>query len=143
MASFNQALLIGRLAADPELKQTTSGTSVSTFSLAVDRRIKKDGDPPCDFLNIVAWKEQAEFICKYFRKGQQILIRGEIQVRSWTSRDGSKRYVTEIIAKDIGFVDSKKDDPTASTIAPSYNPYTNSAATSAEFEEVDDASLPF
>jgi single-strand DNA-binding protein len=143
MASFNQALLIGRLAADPELKQTTSGTSVSTFSLAVDRRIKKDGDPPCDFLNIVAWKEQAEFICKYFRKGQQILIRGEIQVRSWTSRDGGKRYVTEIIAKDIGFVDSKKDDTTAPTVAPSYNPYTNSAAASAEFEEVDDASLPF
>lgn len=137
MASFNQALLIGRLTADPELKQTANGTSVCTFSLAVDRKLKKEGQPSCDFLNIVAWKERAEFICKHFRKGQQILIQGEIQVRSWTERSGEKRYTTEIVAKECGFVDGKKDEPTAPTAAPSY------PATSAEFEEVDDASLPF
>ena len=143
MASFNQALLIGRLTADPELKQTSNGTSVCTFSLAVDRKLKKEGQPSCDFLNVVAWKDRAEFICKYFRKGQQILIQGEIQVRSWTERDGSKRYTTEIVAKECGFVDSKKDEPTAPAVAPSYSPYTSGAATSAEFEEVDDASFPF
>lgn len=131
MASFNHVIMIGRLAADPELKQIKSGANVCSVSLAVDRNHKKDGEPSCDFFEIVAWRERAEFICKYFKKGQQILIQGQLQNRQWTDKHGQKRISTEILVNGAGFVDSKRDEQSAN--AATYNPY---QAPAPEFVEV-------
>ncbi len=92
MASLNKVILIGHLTADPELKQTPSGVSVTSFSIGVTRRFQRQGEQPqSDFINIVAWRSTAEFITKYFRKGSAICICGSIQTRTWTANDGSKR----------------------------------------------------
>ena len=106
MASFNKVILMGRLCADPELKQTPNGVTVTSFSLAVDRRAK---DSPCDFISVVAWRQTAEFICKYFKKGQAILVCGELQTRSWTDNNGQKRTATEVVASEATFCETKKD----------------------------------
>lgn len=107
--SFNKVILMGRLTADPELKQSTSGTSVTSFNLAVDRRLGKDGERKCDFITIVAWRQTAEFICKYFRKGSAMLVCGEIQTRSWEDNNGNKRYATEVVASEVSFCEAKRD----------------------------------
>ena len=94
MASLNKVVLIGHMTADAELKQTPSGVSVCSFSIGVTRRYTKAGETPqSDFISIVAWRSTAEFITKYFRKGDAICICGQIQTRSWTASDGSKRYL--------------------------------------------------
>lgn len=116
MASFNKVILMGRLTADPELKQTPSGVTVTSFSLAVDRKVK---DSPCDFITVVAWRQTAEFICKYFKKGQAILICGELQTRSWTDTSGQKRTATEVVASEATFCESKKESE-GSNSAPQY-----------------------
>ena len=108
MASFNKAILIGNLVADPELKMTQSGVPVTSFTIAIQRRFAKESDAEkADFINIVAWRQTAEFVTKYFTKGRPILVEGSIQTRSYTAQDGSKRYVTEIVADNCGFVDSR------------------------------------
>jgi single-strand DNA-binding protein len=104
--AFNKVILVGNVTADPELKQTQSGTSVCSFTIAVNRRFNKDGNNECDFINIVAWRQQAEFVSRYFKKGKPILVCGQLQTRSWTDKDGSKRYVTEVIADEVSFVGS-------------------------------------
>ena len=144
MARLNQVTLIGYLTADPELKQTPSGASVCPFSIAVNRKIVKEGAPSCDFINIVAWKERAEFIAKYFKKGKPILIQGELQTRSYTDKSGSKRYLTEVIVDEAGFVENKGTDNNKEHIEPNdtYNPYV-SGSTQGKFEEVEDTRLPF
>lgn len=106
MASFNKVILIGNLTADPELKKTPNGISVSSFSIAVGRA--KDRNQ-ADFINIVSWRTTAEFITKYFQKGQPILIVGSLQSRSWTDHNGTKRYATEVIAEEAQFVERKRD----------------------------------
>ncbi len=108
MASFNKVILMGRLTAAPELKSTPSGTAVTSFSLAVDRRFSKDEEKKCDFITIVAWRQTAEFICRYFGKGQAILVCGELQTRSWDD-NGQKRTATEVVASEVSSCDSKKD----------------------------------
>ena len=105
--NFNKIILGGRLTADPELKTTTNGTLVTTFSVAVNRRYNPNGQTECDFHNVVAWKGTAEFICKHFRKGSCITIVGSLQNRSWTDNNNNKRWVTEVIADEAYFVDSK------------------------------------
>jgi single-strand DNA-binding protein len=106
--NFNKVILGGRLTADPELKQTTSGTSVCSFSVAVNRRYQKDAESQqTDFINVVAWRQQAEFVTRYFRKGSSICVVGNIQTRSWTDNQGQKRYATDVVADEISFVDSK------------------------------------
>lgn len=115
MASFNKVILMGRLTADPELKQSTSGTPVTSFNLAVDRRYNKGEDKQCDFITIVAWRQTAEFICKYFGKGQAILVCGELQTRTWTDNQGNKRYATEVVASEACFCEAKKDSESNST----------------------------
>ena len=108
MASFNKVILIGNLTADPELKETESGIYVCSFTIAVNRRYKDhNGDAECDFINIVAWRERAEFVADYFKKGQNILVCGEIQTRNWTDNNGNKRYVTEIVANEVAFTTPK------------------------------------
>lgn len=108
MASLNKVILIGNLTKDPELKQTPSGTSVVSFSIGVSRKYSgADGSKETDFINVVAWKGTAEFIAKYFRKGNGISIVGSLQVRSYES-NGQKRYVTEVVAEEAGFIDKKE-----------------------------------
>ena len=106
--NLNKTILIGRLTNDPELKQTQSGVSVSSFSVAVNRRFSKE-EQKADFINCLAWRQQAEFLCKYFRKGSSVLVVGEIQTRSWQDQSGQKRYATEVVAQEISFVDSKSE----------------------------------
>lgn len=104
MASFNKVILIGNMTADPELKQTQSGTSVCTFSIAVNRKMAKNNE--CDFINIVTWRQQAEFVSRYFKKGIPILVCGQLQTRTWTDNQGQKSYATEVVADEIAFVSS-------------------------------------
>lgn len=101
---YNNVILVGRIAADPELKQTTSGVSVTTFTVACDRRRNRKES---DFIHVVAWRNQAEFVCKYFSKGSPIGVDGSIQTRSYTDRDGNKRTVFEVVADNVFFVGSK------------------------------------
>ena len=111
--AINIAILIGRLTADPELKTTPSGTSVTSFSIAVDRRYKSGEDRQTDFINIVAWRQTAEFICKYFGKGSMICIEGSIQTRRYQDKDGNSRTAFEVVANNVTFVESKKtSEPT-------------------------------
>jgi single-strand DNA-binding protein len=109
MASFNKVILMGRLTANPELKQTPSGAAVTSFTLAVDRRYNKGEEKQCDFITIVAWKQTAEFICKYFGKGQAILVCGELQTRTWKDQSGNNRYATEVVANEVNFCEGKKE----------------------------------
>ena len=105
MASFNKVILIGNMTADPELKQTAAGISVCSFSIAVNRRFAKadQGQQNVDFINIVTWRQQAEFVSRYFKKGNPILICGQLQTRSWNDNQGQKRYATEVVADEVNF----------------------------------------
>ena len=113
MANFNlnKVILGGRLTADPELKTTQSGVSVTTFTIAVNRRFSgKEGEQPqADFINVTAWRQTAEFITRFFRKASSICVVGSIQTRSWTDQQGQKHWVTEIVADEAYFVDAKTD----------------------------------
>lgn len=121
MASFNKVILIGNMTADPELKKTPSGVSVTSFSIAVNRRFtKQDGQQQTDFINIVAWRQTAEFVARYFNKGKPILICGQLQTRSWTDQNGQKRYTTEVVADEAAFVENKGTSADAGAPAPSY-----------------------
>ena len=149
MASFNKVILVGNMTADPELKQTPSGASVCSFSIAVNRRFAKteQGQQTVDFINIVAWRQQAEFVSRYFKKGNPILICGQLQTRTWDYQ-GQKRYATEVIADEISFVGGPNGN-NAPAQGGSYTPDAyatpsfNSSA-SASFEEIPgDDSLPF
>lgn len=109
--AFNKVILVGNLTADPELKQTPSGVSVATFTLAVQRRYAKPDDAQqADFINIVAWRQQAEFVSRYFTKGSPMLVCGAIQTRNFTDQSGQKRYFTEVVADEITFVGKKSDN---------------------------------
>lgn len=105
---FNKAILIGRLTADPELKQTQSGISVCSFSIAVDRRFSgRDSERKTDFINITSWRQQAEFVCRYFHKGDVIGVEGSIQTRNYEDKNGNKRTAYEVVADNIHFAESK------------------------------------
>lgn len=107
---MNKAILMGRLTRDPELKKTANDISVCTFSLAIDRNYKnKDGERQTDFIPVVVWRQQVEFVSKYFSKGQRMLVVGSIQPRSYEDQVGQKRYITEVIAEEVYFADSKHE----------------------------------
>ena len=107
---MNKAILVGRLTAEPELKATTSGVSVCSFTVAVNRRFTDtNGNRQADFINCVAWRQTAEFICNYFAKGRMIGLVGSIQTRYWTDNEGRKRYATEVIVDEAYFTESKSD----------------------------------
>ena len=108
--NFNKVILGGRIARDPELKTTQSGLSVTQFSIAVNRKSTKDQQAQqADFINVTAWRNTAEFITKFFRKGNSICIVGSLQTRSFTDKTGAKREVTEVVADEAYFVDSKQE----------------------------------
>lgn len=108
---LNRVILMGRLTRDPELRQTQSGTAVASFSLAVERDFadKSTGTRPTDFIDIVAWRSTAEFVCKYFSKGRMAVVEGRLQIRDWQDRDGNKRRSAEVVADNVYFGDSKRD----------------------------------
>ena len=152
MANFNlnKVILGGRLTSDVELKQTQSGVSVCSFSMAVNRKYAKDGEAQVDFIKCQAWRGTAEFISKYFRKGSSICIVGEIQARSWDDKNGQKRYAIEIVADEAHFVDGKGENTTPTTNAPqngfsqATTAYVPDAYTQPNFENVkNDDDLPF
>ena len=109
---MNKTILMGRLTKDVELRQTASGTPVASFTMAVNRRFAKEGQQDADFINCVAWRQQAEFISKYFHKGNMIAIIGNLQSRSWEGEDGKKQYVTEVIVDEVYFTGEKKEATT-------------------------------
>ena len=104
---MNNVCLVGRLTRDPELRTTNTGISTSTFSLAVDGRPSANGEPHTDFINIVVWRNQAENVCKYCTKGSMVAVIGRITTRSYDAQDGTKRYVTEVVADNVRFLSSK------------------------------------
>ena len=111
MIKINKVLLIGRLTANPELKYTTSNNAVTTFSIAVDRNFKnEDGNKEADFINIVAWNKKAELIHQYLKKGDRVGISGRLQVRKYQNERGENRYVTEVVADEVEFLNSKKSE---------------------------------
>ena len=125
---LNVAVVMGRLVADPELRHTPSDVAVTSFTLAVDRSYVKSGtERQADFIDVVAWRSTADFVCKYFRKGQMMAVHGSIQTRTYTDKDGNKRKATEIVANDVNFADSKRSDSGANYGAPSAPSYGNTA----------------
>lgn len=107
---MNKVVLMGRLTKDPETRYTqTNNIQVTSFTLAVNRRFTKDGEQQADFINIVTWNKTAEFVSKYFRKGQQVGVIGRIQTRNYDDDKGVKHYITEVIAEEVYFADSKKE----------------------------------
>ena len=153
MANFNlnKVILGGRVVADPELKQTPSGVSVVRIRIAVNRRFSsrnaEQNEPQADFFDIVAWRQTAEFVAKYFRKGSSICVVGSIQTRTWQDQQGQKRYATEIVADEVNFVDSRGENGGA----PSYTPdaysvpaYSSNPGSAPNFEDHNtDDDLPF
>lgn len=138
--NLNKTILGGRLTADVELKTTPNGIPVAQFTIAVNRRVAKDQEQKTDFINCVAWRERAELISRYFRKGSSICIVGNIQTRSWTDQNNQKRYATEVIVDEALFVDSKSVNGTQEQTHAS-NTFDNAQP---NFETVDDNSdLPF
>lgn len=125
MANFNlnHVILGGRLTADPELKTTPSGISVTSFTVAVNRRFggKNGEEAQADFFNVTAWRQTAEFITKYFRKASSICVVGSIQTRTW-EKDGVKHYATEIVADEAYFVDAKNEMPGQNAAGAAYSP---------------------
>ena len=136
--AFNKVILIGNITKDLELKQTQNGVSVCSFDIAVNRKMNKD---EVDFISIVAWRQQAEFVSKYFKKGQAILICGQIQTRSYTDKQNNKRTAVEVVADEVSFVGNKE-----SSTETKNEPYMPSAYTSnsQNFEAISsDETLPF
>ena len=135
---LNKVILMGRLTRDPELRRTGSGTAVTGFSLAVDRDFKgQNGEKETEFIDVVAWRNTAEFVSKYFTKGRMAVVEGRLQVRDWTDKDGNKRRSTEVIAESVYFGDSKKAEA-----APQYAEPGQHGGDFAEIGE-DDGELPF
>ena len=151
MADLNKVILMGHMTADPELKQTASGISVCSFSIGVNRRYSKadQGQQSVDFINIVSWRQQAEFVSRYFKKGSCIVVCGSLQTRNWTDQQGQKRYVTEVVADEVSFGAPAAQSGEARPAGQSYTPQaygTPSFGNAAEsnFEEIPgDESLPF
>ena len=153
MADLNKVILMGHMTADPELKQTTSGISVCSFSIGVNRRYSKaeQGQQSVDFINIVSWRQQAEFVSRYFKKGSCIVVCGSLQTRNWTDNQGQKRYVTEVVADEVSFGAPASANaggevrPQGQAYAPAaYGAPAFDSTPSANFEEIPgDESLPF
>ena len=108
---LNKVVIMGRFTKDPELRRTGSGTAVTSFSLACDRDFKsQSGEKETDFIEVVAWKNTAEFVSKYFSKGRMAVVEGRLQIRDWTDKSGSKRTTAEVVADNVYFADSKRSE---------------------------------
>ena len=107
---LNHITIMGRLTKNPELRRTGTGTAVTSFTLAVDRDFKNNGETETDFIECVAWRQTGEFVNQYFAKGRMAVVSGRLQIRSWTDKDGNKRKSAEVVADQVYFGDSKKDE---------------------------------
>ena len=153
---MNKAIIVGRLAGEPELRQTGNGISVTSFTVAVDRRISRE-EHQTDWIDCVAWKNTAEFICKYFQKGTPIIIEGSIQTRNWEDKEGNKRKAVEIQVEKVMFVLREKSTTApqntvsineGNSSSPEYKEASGAAqafsqGSNEDFEQVDDEDLPF
>ena len=139
---MNVVVLIGRLTDHPELRKTNSDISVTRFSIAVDRPFKSGEDKQADFINIVAWRNTAEFVTRYFTKGQRIGIEGSLRMNKFTDKDGNNRTSYEVVAEAVHFVESKRDSGNGENL-PSGNQNGSQNENTADFTEVDDGDLPF
>ena len=143
---MNKVILIGNLAADPESRTTQSGIAQCTLRLAVQRRFaNQQGVREADFFTIVCWRQTAEFCSRYLSKGRKIAVEGSLQTRSYDAQDGSKRYVTEIIADNVEFCDSRNDGgrPRTDNPPPVQEPPAGYGMNNGGFTEIDDDELPF
>ena len=143
---LNVVVLSGRLTQDPELKTTPNGISVCSFSIAVERRFRSGEERQSDFINIVTWRSSAEFVSKYFKKGQMIAIRGSIQTRRYQDKDGNNRTAFEVVADDVQFADfARRDNDSAPVAVPAATPASFSNAGVGDFTSIDDVDedLPF
>ena len=138
---LNVVAIMGRLVADPELRTTPQGTNVCSFRIACDRNFARQGEQrQADFIDIVAWRQQAEFVCKYFRKGQLAVVEGRLQIRDWTDKEGAKRRTAEVVADQIYFAGAKTAPPSEGNADESSLP----EPPAQEFAEQDDeGELPF
>ena len=144
----NCAVIMGRLVADPELRTTGSGISVTSFTVAVDRRFNRQGEErQADFIDVIAWRQTAEFICKYFRKGSMIAIQGYIQTRMYEDKNGNKRKAVELVADNVSFCGSKNDSgssyPRNDGFAPAQPAPSYATADESDFKEIPEDDLPF
>ena len=155
---LNHITIMGRLTRDPELRRTGSGIAVASFTLAVDRDFGKNenGERETDFIDCVAWRQTGEFVSKYFTKGRMAVVSGRLQIRSWTDKDGNKRRTAEVVADNVYFGDSKRDEGGSSynnsgfntygsAPAPAYGTYSAPSVPASDFAMLDDddAQLPF
>ena len=149
---LNRITLMGRLVRDPELRRTQSGTAVTSFTLAVDRDFKNQttGEKDTDFIDIVAWRNTAEFVCQYFSKGRMAVVEGRLQIREWKDQNGNNRRSAEVVADNVYFGDSKRDSGGSSyDSAPAYGMPAGGGYSApsgmSDFAEIDeqDGELPF
>lgn len=140
---LNRIIIMGRLVRDPELRTTPAGVSVTSFTLAVDRDFadKQSGEKATDFLDVVAWRNTAEFVCKYFAKGRMAIAEGRLQIREWKDRDGNNRRTAEVVADNVYFGDSKKEAGGYGA-EQSYAGYGNASGGFTEMDD-QDGQLPF
>ena len=142
---LNKIILMGRLTRDPELRHTQTGTAVASFTLAVDRDFKdrNSGERATDFIDIVAWRQTAEFVSRYFTKGRMAVVEGRLQIRDWTDKEGGKRRTAEVVADNVYFGDSKRDGDMGYQRPASDASY-SAPVSGSEFTELgDDSDLPF
>lgn len=149
---LNIVALMGRLTADPELKRTSNDIAVTTFTLAVNRSYVRQGEErQTDFITVVAWRQTAEFVCRYFTKGQLMAVDGSIQTRNYTDRDGNKRTAFEVVANNVHFAESKgsggggnREQQNTSVFEPSTDVMSFSTGNDSDFQEItSDDDLPF
>lgn len=141
---MNKAILMGRLTRDPEMRTTPNQVAVCTFTIAVDRRFKTaSGERQADFIPVVAWRQQAEFVARYFHKGSRIVVVGSIQTRNWDDQEGKKRTSTEVIADEIYFGESKKGDGVSGYDSPAASADRTAENNGFFPAPDDDTSLPF
>lgn len=148
---LNHITIMGRLTRDPELRRTGSGVAVASFTLAVERDLKpKEGERETDFIDCVAWRQTGEFVSKYFSKGRMAVVSGRLQIRGWTDSEGNKRRTAEVVADNVYFADSKKEETSGNSYggggyepqysAPAYSP---TPASDFPMLDDDDSRLPF
>ena len=152
--NLNKVILAGHLTATPELRQTPNGVSVTSFSIAINRRVSRNAEgsqnagSSVDFINCVAWRNQADFVTRYFKKGSAICVTGRLENRNWTDQQGNKRYATEVNVDEVNFVDSNgQGNSTGFVNQDSFEPapqFASAPAAEAQFEDVSgDDDLPF
>lgn len=142
---LNKIILMGRLTRDPELRRTGSGTAVASLTLAVDRDMKsKDGEKATDFIDIVAWRNTAEFVSKYFSKGRMAVVEGRLQIRDWKDKEGNNRRSAEVVADNVYFGDSTKKDSASNGSSFNASP-AGAYQSGGDFQELgdEDGELPF